>query len=77
MKIKPQTSFVYGKGHHKTLQQRQYEKLKEYTTKLEEVYVCEDCSGGSYATQCKKADKNRTIRINRELTSIHIFSLID
>ena len=37
----------------------------------EEVYVCEDCSGCSYAVQCKKTDKNRTIKINRELTAIH------
>ena len=37
----------------------------------EEVYICEDCSGCPYATQCKKTDKNRTIRLNRELTQIH------
>lgn len=37
----------------------------------EEVYICEDCAGCSYAEQCKKADKNRTIRINQELTAIH------
>lgn len=37
----------------------------------EEVYVCEDCSGCPYTKQCKKTDKNRTVRINRELTAIH------
>ena len=37
----------------------------------EEVYVCEDCSGCPYASQCKKTDKNRTIRLNEELTSMH------
>ncbi len=37
----------------------------------EEVYQCEDCSGCPYTEQCKKTDKNRTIRINRELTSMH------
>ena len=37
----------------------------------EEVYQCEDCTGCPYAEQCKKADKNRTIRVNHELTSIH------
>ena len=37
----------------------------------EEVYVCEDCSGCPYASQCKKTDKNRTIRLNKELTSMH------
>ena len=37
----------------------------------EEVYVCEDCSGCPYAEQCKKTEKNRTIRLNSELTAIH------
>lgn len=37
-------SFVYGKGRRKTVQQRQYERLIEYTSKLEEyiekVSIC-------------------------------------
>ena len=37
----------------------------------EEVYQCEDCSICPYAEQCKKTDKNRTVRINRELTAMH------
>ena len=37
----------------------------------EEIYECEDCSGCPYAERCKKTDGNRTIRLNRELTSIH------
>ena len=37
----------------------------------EEIYQCEDCSGCPYADQCKKTDKNRTIRLNEELTSFH------
>ena len=37
----------------------------------EEVYVCEDCTGCPYANQCKKTDKNRTVRLNEELTSMH------
>ena len=37
----------------------------------EEIYVCEDCSGCPYADKCKKTDKNRTVRINHELTSMH------
>ena len=37
----------------------------------EEVYECEDCSNCPYSAQCKKTDKNRTIRLNRELTTIH------
>ena len=37
----------------------------------EELYECEDCSGYPYAEKCKKTDKNRTVRINQELTSMH------
>ena len=37
----------------------------------EEVYQCEDCSGCPYAEKCKKSDKNRTIRLNQELTAMH------
>lgn len=37
----------------------------------EELYEYEDCSGCPYAEKCKKTDKNRTVRINQELTSMH------
>lgn len=37
----------------------------------EEIYRCEDCSDCPYASQCKKSTRNRTIRINEELTSYH------
>ena len=37
----------------------------------EEIYVCEDCTGCPHAAQCKKTDKNRTIRLNEELTAMH------
>lgn len=37
----------------------------------EEVYICEDCDGCPYAAQCKKTEKNRTIRLNSELTAMH------
>lgn len=37
----------------------------------EEIYTCEDCSGCPYAEQCKKTDKNRSISLNEELTSMH------
>ena len=37
----------------------------------EEIYECEDCTGCPYAAQCKKADGNRSIRLNQELTAIH------
>ena len=37
----------------------------------EEVYRCEDCSGCPYAERCKKTEKDRTVRINQELTAMH------
>ena len=37
----------------------------------EEVYVCEDCSGCPFANDCKKTSRNRTIRMNSELSSMH------
>lgn len=40
--------------------------------RTEEIYECEDCSNCIYKEKCcPKAKKNRTIRVNRELTSIH------
>ena len=52
------------------LQYRKNVKGNKYG-RQEEVYQCEDCSGCPYAEQCKKTDKNRTVRINRELTAMH------
>jgi len=39
--------------------------------RTEEIYVCEDCSGCPHKSQCTKSKNNRTIRLNKELTSIH------
>lgn len=40
--------------------------------RCEEVYECETCEGCPYKTECSKSAKgNRTIRLNRELTSFH------
>lgn len=36
----------------------------------EEIDTCKECSGCPYAAQCKKTDRNRSIRVNRELTSM-------
>ncbi|MBR3241800.1 MAG: IS1182 family transposase [Parasporobacterium sp.] len=36
-----------------------------------EIYTCEDCSGCPYAERCKKTDRNRSINLNEELSSIH------
>lgn len=49
---------------------RRYVKGNQYG-RQEEIYICEDCRGCPYAEQCKKTEKNRTIRINQELTSMH------
>ena len=57
-----------GKTFH--LQYRQKVKGNAYG-RQEEVYQCEDCSGCPYAEKCKKTDRNRTVRINRELTTMH------
>ena len=39
-----ESKFVYGKGHHKSIQQRHYEKLTEYAEKLDEyiekIQIC-------------------------------------
>ena len=40
--------------------------------RTEEIYECEDCSGCPYKSECcKRANGNRTARLNRELTAIH------
>ena len=57
-----------GKAFH--LQYRKNVNGNAYG-RQEEVYQCEDCAGCPYAEQCKKTDKNRTVRINRELTAMH------
>ena len=49
---------------------RQHVKGNQYG-RQEEVYQCEDCSGCPYASKCKKTDKNKTVRINEELTAMH------
>lgn len=49
---------------------RQHVRGNEYGRK-EEFYECEDCTGCPYAQQCKKTDRNRTIRVNQELTAMH------
>ena len=57
-----------GKAFH--FLYRKHVKGNQYG-RQEEVYQCEDCSGCPYAAQCKKTDKNRTVRINQELTGMH------
>lgn len=57
-------------GKNFYLQYRKNVKGNKYG-RQEEVYQCEDCFGCPYAEQCKKTDKNRTVRLNRELTVMH------
>ena len=61
-----QESFVYGKGHHKTLQQRQYEKLQEYTTKLEEYIEKVEICGGERNSYSKTDHSATFMRIKTD-----------
>ncbi len=51
-------------AYRKPVKGNQYGRQEEY-------YTCEDCSGCPYAERCKKTEKNRTVRINAELSSMH------
>lgn len=57
-----------GKGFH--LKYRAAVRGNAYG-RQEEIYECEDCRDCPYSTQCKKSEKNRTVRINQELTAMH------
>ena len=51
-----------------------YEKKvrKNKYGRTEEIYECEDCEGCPHRSECcKRTTKNRTISLNRELTSMH------
>lgn len=39
--------------------------------RTEEIYECEDCTNCSLKNRCHTSDKNRRIKLNEELTSIH------
>ena len=57
-------------GRKFRLSYRQNVKGNRYG-RQEEVYKCTDCSNCPYAQKCKKTEKNRTVRLNRELTAMH------
>ncbi|MGE1063730.1 transposase [Megasphaera paucivorans] len=57
-----------GQAFH--LQYRRNVKENRYG-RQEEVYQCENCTDCPYASACKKTNKNRTIQLNQELTSMH------
>lgn len=49
----------------------QHVKYNKYG-RTEELYECESCEGCPHKQECcPKAHKNRTIRLNQELTAIH------
>ena len=61
-----ETIFVHGRGHRKTTQQRHYEKLREYTTKLEE-YVEKIKICGEERNSYSKTDHSATfMRIKKD-----------
>lgn len=63
-------NLICPNGRKLTFSYRKAVKGNKYG-RQEEVYTCEDCSDCPYASQCRKGDKNRTVRLNQELTQIH------
>ena len=63
--LNPET-FAYGKGHRKTVQQRQYEKLLEYTSKLEEYIEKIDICGSARNSYSKTDNFATFIRIKKD-----------
>lgn len=71
-----ETTFVAGKGHRKSVQQRHYEKLKEYLSKLneyvEKIQICGDgkmrCPNGKgFHLQYRKAIKGNAYGREEEI----------
>ena len=63
-------SLICPDGRKMVLSRRQKVKGNNYGRE-EEIYVCEDCSNCPHSAKCRKGTGNRTVRVNRELTSIH------
>lgn len=62
---------VCPKGRKFNFKYEQHVKGNNYG-RTEEVYECESCENCEYKKECcPRAKNNRTIRLNRELTSIH------
>ena len=58
-------------GRKFLFRQTQHVKYNKYG-RTEELYECESCEGCPHKQECcPKAHKNRTIRLNQELTAIH------
>lgn len=66
-----QGSLICPNGKRFVFRKNQHVKGNKYG-RTEEVYECESCEGCPHRSACCKSIKgNRTIRINRELTSFH------
>ncbi|MDO5332079.1 MAG: transposase [Bacillota bacterium] len=64
-------SLICPNGKHFIYKCTQPVKGNKYG-RTEEIYECESCEGCPYKKECcPRAKKNRTIRLNQELTSIH------
>ena len=58
-------------GRRFLFKRTQHVKYNKYG-RTEELYECESCEGCPHKQECcPRAHKNRTIRMNQELTSIH------
>ncbi len=64
-------NLICPNGKKMVFSHRQAVKGNRYG-RQEEVYECEDCSECPYAESCRKGKGNRTVRLNEELTSIHL-----
>ena len=64
-------NLICPNGKKMVFSHRQAVKGNRYG-RQEEVYECEDCSECPYAEECRKGKGNRTVRLNEELTSIHL-----
>ena len=64
-------NIICPNGHKFLFKRMQHVKYNKYG-RTEELYECESCEGCPHKQKCcPKAHKNRTIRMNQELTSIH------
>ena len=67
----PEGNLICPNGRKFLFKRIQHVRYNRYG-RTEELYECESCEGCSYKQECcPRARKNRTIRMNQELTSIH------
>ena len=64
-------TLICPKGRKFKFKYEQHVKGNNYG-RTEEIYECENCDGCEYKNECcPKAKNNRTIKMNRELTTMH------